>query len=73
MLTYSLFYLVEPAPSYTFVKPLMKKVEGYTKHEVILECGVSSSMAKVVWKKGDKKLEVRSIYFEDSDDCLLHI
>lgn len=47
----------EPDPCYSFTKPLKKKYDGYTKHETILECTVSSSMAIVGWYKGDKKLE----------------
>lgn len=47
----------EPDPSYSFTKPLKKKIEGFTLHETILECVVSSSMAIVSWYKGEKKLE----------------
>lgn len=52
------FLNVEEAdPSYTFTKPLKKKIEGFTQHETTLECAVSSSMAIVSWYKGDKKIE----------------
>ncbi|CAK1595483.1 unnamed protein product, partial [Parnassius mnemosyne] len=47
----------EPDPTYTFIKPLKKTLSGYTKHEVILECVVSNSLAIVSWWKGDQKLE----------------
>lgn len=51
------FLNVEEAdPSYTFTKPLKKKYDGYTKHELIMECTVSSSMANVSWFKDDKKV-----------------
>ncbi|XP_073811656.1 projectin protein bent isoform X33 [Musca autumnalis] len=52
------FLNVEEAdPSYTFTKPLKKKMEGYTQHETTLECSVSSSMANVIWLKDGKKIE----------------
>uniref|UniRef100_A0A1A9V0P1 Twitchin n=1 Tax=Glossina austeni TaxID=7395 RepID=A0A1A9V0P1_GLOAU len=52
------FLNVEEAdPSYTFTKPLKKKIEGFTKHETTLECTVSSSMANVTWLKDGKKIE----------------
>lgn len=47
----------EPDPTYTFTKPLKKNTSGYTKHEVLLECAVSNSLAIVSWWKGDQKLE----------------
>lgn len=47
----------EPDPSYTFTKPLKKKYDGYAKHEVQLECSVSSNLAIVGWYKGEVKLE----------------
>lgn len=46
----------EPDPSYTFTKPLKKKYDGYTKHEVQMECTVSSSLAIVSWFKGETKI-----------------
>lgn len=46
----------EPDPTYTFTKPLKKKYDGFTKHELSMECTVSSSMANVSWYKGEKKL-----------------
>ncbi|XP_018789320.1 PREDICTED: twitchin isoform X17 [Bactrocera latifrons] len=52
------FLNVEEAdPSYTFTKPLKKKIEGFTRHETTLECAVSSSMANVTWFKDNKKIE----------------
>lgn len=47
----------EPDPTYTFTKNLKKTLTGYTKHEVLLECAVSNSLAIVSWWKEDKKLE----------------
>lgn len=47
----------EADPSFTFTKPLKKKLEGYTKHETTLECSVSSSMANVTWLKDGVKIE----------------
>lgn len=47
----------EPDPSYTFTKHLKKVTSGYTKHETLLECAVSNSLAIVSWWKGDEKLE----------------
>lgn len=49
----------EPDPTYTFIKPLNQQTSGFDKHEVQLECTVSSSMAKVEWYRGKTKLEVR--------------
>lgn len=66
----------EPDPSYTFVRTLKKKYEGFTDHETTLECSVSSNMAIVGWYKGDKKLEdgdVYSISKELSGICKLTI
>lgn len=52
------FLNVEEAdPTYTFTKPLKKKMEGFTRHETTLECAVSSSMANVHWFKDNKKIE----------------
>lgn len=51
----------EPDPTYTFIKPLKKNISGYTKHEVVLSCAVSNSLAIVSWWKGETKIE-------DSDD-----
>lgn len=48
----------EPDPTYTFLKPLPKKVSGYTLHETYMECVVSSNMAIVSWYKDEQKLEV---------------
>lgn len=47
----------EPDPTYNFTKQLKKTLTGYTKHEVILECAVSNSLAIVSWWKGETKLE----------------
>lgn len=67
------FLNVEEAdPVYTFTKPLKKKYEGYTVHELTLECSVSSSMAIVSWYKDDKKLESGDKYTigKDLQGCL---
>lgn len=50
--------LAEPDPSYTFIRPLLAKTEGYTRHEAMMECTVSSGMAMVSWFKGTLKLSV---------------
>lgn len=66
----------EPDPSYTFTKPLKKKIEGFTRHECILECAVSSGMAIISWWKEDKKLEDGdqfSISKDLSGNCILTI
>lgn len=47
----------EPDPTYSFTKPLKKVTSGYTKHECILECTVSNSLAIISWWKGETKLE----------------
>lgn len=47
----------EPDPTYNFTKHLKKTLTGYTKHEVVLECAVSNSLAIVSWWKGETKLE----------------
>lgn len=47
----------EPDPVYTFTKPLKKSISGYTRHETVLECAVSSNLAIVSWWKEDTKLE----------------
>ncbi|XP_013148822.1 PREDICTED: twitchin isoform X2 [Papilio polytes] len=57
----------EPDPTYTFTKHLKKTLTGYTKHEVVLECAVSNSLAIVSWWKGEKKLE-DSDEFQTSKD-----
>ncbi|KAF2885739.1 hypothetical protein ILUMI_20443 [Ignelater luminosus] len=71
------FLTVEEAdPCYTFTKPLKKSYSGYTKHEVLLECQVSSSMAVVGWYKGAQKLqdsEKFSISKDMSGVCRLNI
>lgn len=71
------FLNVEEAdPVYTFTKPLKKKYEGFTRHEVTLECTVSNSLAIVNWYKGDKKLANDDQYLigkELSGVCKLQI
>ncbi|XP_023314705.1 twitchin isoform X11 [Trichogramma pretiosum] len=52
----------EPDPTYTFIKPLNQQTSGFDKHEVQLECTVSSSMAQVSWYKGKNKLEDGDYY-----------
>lgn len=54
-----IYCYTEPDPTYTFTKPLAKKTSGYTKHEVYMECTVSSNLAQVSWYKGKTKLEVK--------------
>lgn len=66
----------EPDPTFTFTKPLKKKHDGFTKHELTLECTVSSSMANVAWYKGDIKLSNDDKYLigkELSGVCKLQI
>lgn len=57
----------EPDPTYTFTKPLKKNITGYTKHEVVLECVVSNSLAIVSWWKGETKLEDGDVYSISKD------
>lgn len=47
---------IEPAPVYTFLRPLESTTNGFTKHETSMECTVSSSMAIVGWYKEKTKL-----------------
>lgn len=49
---------IEPEAVYSFLKPLSKKTDGFTKHETLMECTVNSSMAMVSWWRGDKKISV---------------
>lgn len=66
----------EPDPTYTFTKQLKKKYDGFTKHELTMECTVSSSMANVSWYVGDKKLSNDDKYLigkELSGVCKLQI
>ena len=52
------FLNVEEAdPVYTFTKQLKKKYEGFTEHELTLECTVSNSLAIVTWWKDATKLD----------------
>jgi hypothetical protein len=50
---------IESEAVYSFLKPLNKKTDGFTMHETIMECTVSSSMAMVCWWRGDKRISVR--------------
>lgn len=64
-----------PDPSYRFIKPLNKKYDGFTKHELTLECTVSDPIAIVSWYKGDKKLTSDDKIIIDKDlsgVCSLH-
>lgn len=66
----------EPDPCYTFTKSLKKKYDGFTKHELTMECTVSSSMANVTWYCGEKKLANDDKYLigkELSGVCKLQI
>lgn len=54
-------YFSEPDPSYSFVKPLNKKTEGFTRHDTFMECTVSNSLAIVSWWRGDTKLTVNAV------------
>lgn len=47
----------EPDPTYSFTKQLKKKIDGFTQHDTLLECAVSSSMAPISWYKDETKLE----------------
>lgn len=54
-----------PDPTYSFTKPLKPKYDGFTKHELVLECTVSDPIAIVTWYKGDQKLSNDDKYFID--------
>lgn len=56
-----------PDPSYSFIQPLKKKYDGYTKHELTLECKVSDAIAIVSWYKADKKLSSDDKYLIDKE------
>lgn len=56
-----------PDPTYSFIQLLKKKHDGFTKHELTLECKVSDSIAIVSWYKGDQKLSSDDKYFIDKD------
>ena len=58
----------EPDPSYSFIKPLPKNVDGFTLHETYMECTVSSSIAIVHWYKGTEKITVRRKTFLCKND-----
>lgn len=52
------FLNVEEAdPNYSFTKPLKKKYEGFTEHELTIECSVNNSLAIVTWWKDANKLD----------------
>lgn len=66
----------EPDPVYSFTKPLKKKYDGFTQHELTMECTVNNSLAIVSWYKGDKKLSNDDKYLigkELSGICKLQI
>ena len=46
-----------PDPVFKFTKPLQKKYEQYTNKELVLECSVNHSKAKVHWYKGETQVE----------------
>lgn len=74
----SAFLKVEEAdPCYTFTKTLKKKYEGFTEHDVTLECAVSSNMAIISWWKGTTKIvdtgDKYAITKELSGNCKLNI
>lgn len=56
-----------PDPSYSFIRPLNKKYDGFTKHELTLECKVNDPIAIVTWYKGDIKLSNDDKYFIEKD------
>lgn len=57
----------DPDPVYSFLRPLKKKSEGYTLHECVLECVVSSHMAVIGWYKNDVKIEDGDTYSISKD------
>lgn len=57
----------DPDPVYSFIRPLKKKTEGYTLHETLLECVVSSHVAIIGWYKGDEKIEDSDKYSLSKD------
>lgn len=57
----------EPDPTYTFTKLLKKSTSGYTKHEVVLECVVSNSLAIVSWWMGETKLDDGDLFSISKD------
>ncbi len=65
-----------PDPSYSFIQPLKKKYDGFTKHELTMECKVSDPIAIVSWYKAERKLSSDSKYLIDKDlagVCILQI
>ncbi|XP_037026622.1 twitchin-like isoform X2 [Bradysia coprophila] len=56
-----------PDPSYSFLQPLKKNYNGYTKHELILECKVSDPVAIVSWHKANMKLSSNDKYLINKD------
>lgn len=52
------FLTVEEAdPTFTFIRPLNKRHDGYVNREIEMECTVSSPRATVSWFKGDVQLK----------------
>lgn len=56
-----------PDPSYSFLQPLKKIYNGYTKHELILECKVNDPVAIVSWHKANTKLSSDDKYLINKD------
>jgi hypothetical protein len=48
---------IEADPTFTFLRPLNKKYEGYANREVEMECTVSSGRAMVTWYRDDTPLQ----------------
>lgn len=52
------FLTVEEAdPTFTFIRPLNKRHDGYCNREIEMECTVSSARAQVSWYKGETLLK----------------
>jgi len=68
LLTLALFLNIEPDIIYSFVKPLLKKTQGYLKREFDLECQVDNYKAPVEWFKGETQLEPDESKYEISKD-----
>ncbi|KAJ6635132.1 Titin [Pseudolycoriella hygida] len=56
-----------PDPTYRFLRPLDKKYDGFTRHELILECKVSDPIAIVSWYRGEVKLSSNDRCIIDKD------
>ncbi|RZF42380.1 hypothetical protein LSTR_LSTR004188 [Laodelphax striatellus] len=52
----------DPDPVYHFITPLPKRSDGFTKHEVVMECTVNNSMAFVSWFRGTTKITENDKY-----------